>query len=137
MYLKQKQLRLTQRGIGLPATVFLIVILSLIVLAMSELNESSALSFGQDLNATKAFYAAESGAQVAMNRHFVGGIACSAISGSSINFTAEGLTSCSTQLTCSDVTVGGIDYLTFTSTATCGGGFESATRSVQVRAHEP
>lgn len=126
-----------QQGIGLPATVFLITILSLIVLAMSELNESSALGFGQDLNSMKAFYAAESGAQVALNRVFTGNEACNA-SLAAINFGATvGLEGCSATLTCSSLTEDSVNYFTFKSTASCGAGFESATRAVEVRAHNP
>lgn len=128
-----------QQGIGLPAAIFLITIMALIVVAMSELNESSALGFGQDLNSMKAFYAAESGAQVALNRVFNGDEACDN-SLASIDFgTTPGLSGCSAVLTCSQVNVaatGGIQYRTFRSTATCGGGFEQATRSIEVRAHE-
>lgn len=146
MYLN---LNRSQRGIGLPATVFLIVILSLIVLAMSELNESSARSFGQDLNATKAFYAAESGAQIALNRVFVGTDTCATTGNASdedasladIDFDSgsgtPGLINCDVVLACGQVTVSGTNYMTFNSTATCGSGLEQATRAVQVRAHEP
>lgn len=128
-----------QKGIGLPATVFLIVIVALIVLALGDLNTKSNIGFGQDFYSIRAFYAAESGAQIALNRVFVGGQACNN-SLTDIDFDTvadnEGLESCQVDLSCQQVTVDVIDYLTFTSTAICGIGLERASRSIQVRAHE-
>jgi MSHA biogenesis protein MshP len=129
---------LKQRGIGLPATIFLIVILSLIVVAMSDLTESSNLGFGQDLHSMRAFYAAESGAQIALNRVFVGGEICINIAGD-LDFNAvntnTGLTDCVATLSCEQDTVAGVDYFTFRSEAACGIGFEQAQRSIELRAH--
>ncbi len=126
-----------QSGLGLPATVFLISILAIIVVAMSELNETSVRGFGQDFHSQKAFYAAESGAQVALNRIFVGGVACSGTL-AAIDYDASGtnpgLDNCSVDLNCDQVDVDGLSYYTVTSTATCGSGFEQARRSIQVRA---
>lgn len=128
-----------QRGIGLPATIFLIVILALIVVAMSDLTEDANTGFAQDFQSTRAFYAAESGAQVALNRVFVGGEDCDNTLGY-LDFDADGdnpgLNNCVAQLVCQMDTVSGTEYMTFTSTATCGAGLDQATRAVQVRAHD-
>ena len=141
MYPNQKKAPINtfkQQGIGLPATIFLIVVLSLIVVAMSDLTESSSLGFGQDLQSMRAFYAAESGAQIALNRVFVGGQTCAAIGGT-LDFNAvndnAGLTDCSAALSCTQDTVLALEYYTFQSQATCGSGFEQAQRSIEVRAH--
>ena len=127
-----------QKGIGLPGTIFLILIVSAIVLAMSELNESSNLGFGQDLQSMRAFYAAESGAQVALNRVFLDGETCTGPEDANladIDFSATaGLQQCSAVLGCTQVIVDSVTYYTFSSTATCGGGYEQAQRSIQVRA---
>jgi MSHA biogenesis protein MshP len=135
----QLERRAKQKGIGLPATVFLIVIVALIVLALGELNSKSNIGFGQDFYSIRAFYAAESGAQIALNRVFVGGQACIATL-AAIDFDAvsnkAGLESCRVSVSCNQVTVDTIDYYTFTSTATCGAGIEQATRAIQVRAHQ-
>ena len=128
-----------QQGIGLPATVFLIVIVALIVLALAELNNKSNIGFGQDFYSVKAFYAAESGAQIALNRVFIGGQACSNTP-TDIDFDSggdnPGLNDCVATLVCDQASVSGVDYLTFTSTASCGAGIEQAMRSIQVRAHQ-
>jgi MSHA biogenesis protein MshP len=120
-----------QQGIGLPATIFIIVILAMIVLAMSDLNESSSRAFVQDYQSQRAFYAAESGAQVALNRIFQPGGSCGA---SPINFTSNGLTNCRADLVCTRDDVGLVTYHTVTSTGTCGSGDDMAQREIQVRA---
>lgn len=128
-----------QQGVGLPATVFLISIMSLIVVAMSDLTEQSNLGFGQDYHSMRAFYAAESGAQIALNRVFVGGQSClSAFAGLDFDSVTEnqGLESCKVALDCNQVVIEGINYYTFSSVATCGTGIEQAQRSIEVRAHE-
>jgi len=125
------------QGVGLPATIFIISVLALIVVALSDLNESSALGFGQSYQSQRAFYAAESGAQIALNRIFVGGTACNN-SLADINFESgganPGLNSCSADLSCTQVSVAGTDYYTVTSIGQCGSGFDQAERSIQVRA---
>lgn len=123
-----------QAGIGLPATVFLIVIIALIVLALGELNQKSNLGFGQDLYSIKAFYAAESGAQVALNQVLVGSQAC-ANPTTTINFNNNaGLETCNVEVNCQATLVAAITYYTFSSTASCGSGFEQAQRRIEVRA---
>ena len=85
----------------------------------------------------RAFYAAESGAQIALNRVFVGAQTCSNAL-VDIDYDSSGvspgLDQCDTVLNCRLDTVAGINYYTFTSTATCGVGFEQAQRSIEVRA---
>lgn len=126
-----------QCGLGLPATVFLISIIAALVAALANLSESGAAAFGQDYQSMRAFYAAESGANVGLNRVIVGGESnCATLA--SIDFDSgganAGLDDCVATLACSSVTVDGSDYLTISSTATCGSGFEQAARAVEVRA---
>lgn len=120
-----------QQGFGLPATIFIIVILAMIILAMSDLNQASSRAFVQDYQSQRAFYAAESGAQVALNRIFQPGGGCGA---SPISFSRDGLIDCSAALSCTRVDVGVVTYHTVTSTGTCGSGDDIAQRRIQVRA---
>lgn len=125
------------RGIGLPATIFVITVLALIVVAITDLTRQSAQGFSQSFQSQRAFYAAESGAQVALNRIFVGGTACNAAL-ANIDFnsrgTNEGLDGCQALLSCSQITINSTNYYTVNSVGQCGVGFEQAQRSVQVRA---
>lgn len=124
-------LKFRQRGFGLPATIFIIVILAMIVLAMSDLNEASSRAFVQGYQSQRAFYAAESGAQIGMNRIFLGAGSCGA---SPINFSADGLGNCSAALACSQIDVSTVTYYTVISIGTCGTGDDMAQREIQVRA---
>lgn len=127
-----------QRGLGLPATIFIITVLAMIVILMGNLTETSSKAFAHAYHSTRAFYAAESGAQVALNRLFIGALACNSSIGD-IDFDAggdnPGLNECEAQLSCEQVDVGGTSYYTVTSVGVCGLGQERAQRSVQVRAH--
>jgi len=126
------------RGFGLPAAIFIITVLAMIVAAISSLSESSSVAFGQDINSIRAFYAAESGAEIGLARRFaVTGIPAGC--GNNIyvdNSGLTGLNGCSVTVDCSSVEVLGIDYYTLTSTATCGSGRDAAQRVVEVRAKE-
>ena len=134
---KPQSMLAKQQGVGLPATIFLIIIIAMIVLALGELNQKSTIGFGQDLFSTKAFYAAESGAQIALNQLFVGAQAC--ISGmTAIDFNNKGanpgLDDCKVSVDCEPTVVSAVTYYKFTSTATCGAGVEQAQRRIEVRA---
>lgn len=52
-----------QTGAGLPIALFIITVLSLIVLGMSQLQESSGNAISLQIQSQRAFFAAESGAQ--------------------------------------------------------------------------
>jgi len=57
-----------QKGLGLPSALFLIVVMILIVTAINQLNEISAAAYGREWLSIRAFYAAESGAQISAVR---------------------------------------------------------------------
>lgn len=126
------------QGFGLPAAIFIITVLAMIVAAITSLGESSSVAFGQDINSIKAFYAAESGAEIGLARRFdVTGSpeAC----GNNLyvdNSGLTGLNGCSVEVDCDTANADGIDYYTITSTATCGSGRDAAQRVVEVRAKE-
>ncbi len=130
-----------QRGIGLPVALFVITVLALIVVALTDLEESSGISFSLDINSMRAFYAAESGAQVAMAEVFPAGGAvgtCSSISPTTISFSSSGLNGCTAVLTCNvDIDIdGGASYFTIGSIGSCGSGVDTAERVIVVRARQ-
>ncbi|MFB2763723.1 hypothetical protein [Marinobacter shengliensis] len=53
-----------QNGAGLPVAIFVITVLSLLVIGMAQLQESSGKSVSLQIQSQRAFLAAESGAQV-------------------------------------------------------------------------
>ena len=56
-----------QKGLGLPAAIFVITVLAVIITAMSSIQTRSGQSLSLQANSYRAFYAAESGAQLALN----------------------------------------------------------------------
>jgi MSHA biogenesis protein MshP len=121
-----------QAGVGLPLAIFIVIVLSLIVLGMSQLQESSGKAISLQIQSQRAFFAAESGAQV-----MIGGlmpaavespISCSA--DKTIIFTQKGLANCTARVEC---TSDG-EIVSVTSFGVCGDGTpEEARRTVEVR----
>ena len=126
-----------QRGIGIPAALFVITLLAIVAVAVNSLVEQNAESYQEELSLTRAFYAAESGAGFALNSIFppeefpqYNGNAECAAGPREYEFTVEGLSECKAVVTCSvDATVSAVEYYTVKSVATCDG----VSRTVQVR----
>lgn len=129
-----------QRGVGLPAAIFVITLMVSISVAIQLLVSQNAEQFEEEVQLTRAFYAAESGASFAMNALFppaefplynVTAI-CPENAGSPrvYEFEADGLRNCSAEVSCvTDATVDGVDYYTITSEGIC----DDVSRTVQVR----
>lgn len=130
-----------QRGIGVPAAVFVITILALLAVAINELVSENSETFQEEVLLTRAFYAAESGAGFALNALFppeefpryqseiTNNAICDA-GPREYTLTAEGLNACEISVTCVvDAVVDGVEYYTITSAGTCS----DVTRTVQVR----
>ncbi|WP_237132968.1 hypothetical protein [Pseudohongiella sp. O18] len=129
-----------QRGIGLPAAIFVITLMAVIAVSINYLVSQNAETFEEENRLTRAFYAAESGAGFAMNALFPPEefpnydttAICPENAGSprEYDFEADGLSACSAAVSCvTDATVDGRDYFTITSVGSCG----DVTRTVRVR----
>ena len=123
-----------QRGFGMPMVVFILVIMTLLAAAMVRLTTTGTLSIASEVQSTRAFYAAESGAQWAVNALFppAGGAgACAATT--PLAFAVGGLNGCSATVTClaQGSFNGNIHYL-ITSTGNCG----NEVRQIQVGARQ-
>lgn len=129
------RLKQSQGGAGLPLALFILVVLSLISVAIAFLSEDSGQRFGLEINSMRAFYAAESGAQVAVLRRIPpsGSPAACAAGMVSLSFSTAGLSGCSVTVDCESATAGGVTYSTLTSTGVCGSLRDEARRIVQVR----
>ncbi len=125
-----------QEGIGLPAAIFVITLMAGIAVAINLLVQQNAESYIEDLNFTRAFYAAESGAGFAMNSIFppeeyptyTSSPRC-AMGTSEYNFIVDGINQCSASVTCAFITIGETNYATIESKGTCG----DVVRIIQVR----
>ncbi|MCK2149749.1 MULTISPECIES: hypothetical protein [Marinobacter] len=126
-----------QRGAGLPVALFVITVLALIVVSMAQQQESAGAAVGQQILSQRAFYAAESGAQVAVTEALDGG-SCGSVTGT-VNYTQAALAGCNASLSCSSVQadIDGDSTLervyTLVSVGQCGSGTEAASRTVEVR----
>lgn len=125
-----------QSGAGLPIALFVITVLALLVLGMSQLQQGSGESLSLQIQSQRAFFAAESGAQVAV-RDVLEADSCGAIT-TPLNFTAAALSGCSANLACESVSAniggsGGNTVYSITSTGQCGAGADQSTRVVEVR----
>ena len=126
-----------QAGLGLPAAIFVITLLSVIVVGVNYLVSGNSRSFQNEINLTRAFYAAESGAGFVLNGIYppeeyssYSGSVCAG-SGSPVTYEFEnaGLGYCTAEVTCEPITIGSDNYLTVESTGTC----DEVSRTVQVR----
>jgi MSHA biogenesis protein MshP len=129
-----------QRGAGLPVALFIITVLSLIVATMAQLQQGGAESVSLQIQSQRAFYAAESGAQVAVAQVLAGD--CGDVTNQT--FTLTGLSTCTATLSCAgpqtidtnddgDFNDIGEQVYTLTSTGSCGAGPDQAERVVEVR----
>lgn len=125
-----------QRGAGLPLALFIIVVLALVVAAMAEMQRGSGEMSSLQIQSQRAFYAAESGAQVALSQLMPPGGSTGASCTAPFyqrTFTQPGLGGCSATVACRADKVSGVNYYTLDSVGLCGNGIDQAKRAVEVR----
>lgn len=122
-----------QRGIGLVAAIFLIVVVAGLVAAIGRMVRTNADVFAQDVVSQRAFLAAESGAELGLNRVFApaGTPACGTWSW---DLEAMGLSGCRAEVACRSAVVDGTPLYTLESDGRCVSGGVVAERRVLVRA---
>jgi MSHA biogenesis protein MshP len=136
-----------QHGFLMPLAIFILVTVSFFAITISRVTGQTAVATTQEAISIASFYAAESGAQYAMNRLFYDtGSAisrvsvdanCTAVNGSNLAFTVSGLDGCSASLSCSrsidaaDTT----SYYRIQSQGDCGSAAVSAQRSIEISAY--
>ena len=122
-----------QRGIGLVAAIFLIMVSALLSLAIARSVRTSSGAFSVEILSERALLAAESGAELSLNRLFApsGASNCTA---QNYPLTDLGLPACNASVRCDAVTVDGGDFFTITSDGRCDAGDLIAHRQVIVRA---
>lgn len=122
-----------QSGISIAILLFIIIILGLLALTLVNLNNQSAQANAQQVIATRAFFAAESGAQRQAMAIFPigGGSSCSHLT---FNFSANGLNGCSATTQCNPILVNGETYFQVISQGQCNAGHPlQSTRTIEVR----
>lgn len=128
----------------MPLAILIIVGLALLAIAISRINAQSGGSSIREAVAVQAFYAADSGAQYAMNYLFfptaersTADTNCDSLSGEpNLSFAVPGLQNCEADLSCSrtaddaDTT----SYYLIQSVAVCGAGEFITERSIKLSA---
>jgi len=129
---------INQEGAGLPIALFIVTVLSLIVLGVSQVQESSGNAISLQIQSQRAFFAAESGAQISVAKALASGN-CDDVSGELISYAIDGFQNCQSGLTCSSEEVdieGNSDperVFTITSVGQCGDGKDAASRTVKIQ----
>jgi len=123
-----------QKGVSLAFLLFAIIIVSLLAAALVQLNSQSALSNAQQVISTRAFFAAESGAQLQAMRIFPVNGGAAVCANQNYNFTANGVAGCTAATTCGATNINGQNYYQVTSQGQCNAGQPlQATRTIEVR----
>lgn len=121
------------RGMGLVSAIFLILVVAVLVVAITRMVRFSGEAFAQEVMSNRAFLAAESGAQLGLNRLFA-----PEGTGSCSNWTwdlsSTGLNHCQASVACRSEVVGTTSYYTLESSGRCVVGGSIAERQVLVRA---
>ncbi|GAA6134683.1 hypothetical protein NBRC116188_14720 [Oceaniserpentilla sp. 4NH20-0058] len=125
-----------QLGLGLPSALFLILILTLLLSAMNRFNDVNAAAYGREWLSLRAFYVAESGAQIAAVYSLNSEQTLSSCTANFIQdqlMTGIGFSECILNVSCDVKTVSSKNYYTFTSEGSCGLEKDQAIRVVQIR----
>ena len=122
-----------ESGIGLVAAIFLITVVALIAVAITRSVRAGADAYALETVAQRALFAAESGAQLALNAVYApaGSGSCVSVT---FNLEAVGLNGCAADTRCTSESVDGDTYFTLVATGQCSVGGVTAERIVRVRA---
>jgi MSHA biogenesis protein MshP len=121
-----------QSGISLPVALFIITIMSLIAVAVNQMSATSSQAYSQNILSTRAFYAAESGAQLrAQDTLSAMPCSCGGTADIEYNFTVIGLNQCSALTQCTSFIANGDTFCNVSSIGRCDN--SSAERTVEVR----
>ncbi len=127
--------RRRQGGFSLPVVVGVIVLAAVLGAAMVNLVATGQQSVALEVVSTRAFYAAESGAQFGMQRLFPPSGGAASCANASVSFATNGLSGCSATVSCTSTgPVNGTMFYTITSSGSCSSGPTQATRTIQVKA---
>lgn len=132
--------RASQRGAGLPMAIFLITVMALVVVTIAQLQETTGEMESLDIQSTRAFYAAESGAQLALTQLIPKDEGQPVETASCSNdfyqqsFDEGGLSGCQASVDCAWADSSEGPVATLTSRGSCGSGLDRAQREIEVRA---
>lgn len=121
-----------QAGLGLIAAIFMIVVVALLISAILSMVRTSSMAFAMDVLSYKALLAADSGAQLSLNKIYAPSGVGTCVDTTWI-LNTDGLDSCRAVVQCSTESVLGATYYTLQSAGRCELGSDIAERHVVVR----
>jgi MSHA biogenesis protein MshP len=123
-----------QSGISMAFLLFAIIIISLLAAGLIQMNASANLANAQQVISTRAFFAAESGAQLQALRIFPVNGAAASCGAQVYNFSVAGLNGCRATTSCNVISVNSENYYQVISAGQCNIGQPlQATRTIEVR----
>lgn len=130
--MRLKNSKTNQAGIGLPVAIFIITIMGLIAAAVNQMGDTSSQAYVQNVLSTRAFYAAESGAQLRA-QSVLSATPCNCGADLTYTFanTVKGLYLCSAETSCTEFLANSETYCTIESIGRCDN--LTAQRTVEVR----
>jgi MSHA biogenesis protein MshP len=130
-----------QRGSALVIAIFIIIVMSLLGAALVNMLDSSQESVAYEVLGTRAYAAAQSGAQWQLGQIFQAGAASDAVNACSVAApptisSTDGLKGCEiiNPVTCSEYTHDTVRYFTIVSTGECTIDGEKTSRTIEVKA---
>ncbi len=132
-----------QQGFSLVLAIFILVLLAMLGAALINILSLGSESVARELIATRALFAAESGAQRKLSEIFAGGAvtlaACADTNDGDTDATAyadfDGLLGCNrVDVDCGYLTVDSVNYFSISSTGNCGPVAQPAIRTIEVQA---
>lgn len=131
-----------QRGLGLVAALFAITVMALIAVGMTNLSVTAQQSYGVEIQSSRAFMAAQSGAELELNRlmppaTYPNATPClsdTPIVGTPYQFSGSGLQGCFANVSCQTISAATASVLVHRveSEGRCGGGVDQVTRKVSL-----
>lgn len=121
-----------QRGLGLISALFLILVVAVLTVGVAQLVRTSGAAFAQDVLSERALLAAQSGAELALNRVYAP-LGTGSCTNRSFNLATVGQNGCTATVTCASTVVNSVTYYTIDSRGRCNAG-EIAERRLLVRA---
>ena len=131
-----------QRGSALIIGVFVITVMFLLASALINIVQDSDTALTQEVWGTRAFAAANSGADAALAQLFPLNTAanatatCASVSSSWVPPDVVGFHACSVSLRCTSYSVGAVIQYRINSTAVCESGDTRVSRQIEVEARE-
>lgn len=122
-----------QAGIGLPVALFIIVILSMLVGALLNLQESDTDGLNYQVQSVRAQAAAESGMQAFITRVVRDSVAGCSAWNKSFSQGTHALVGCRFEASCSSMLVSGERYYDLRVAGFCGSGLDEASRALEAR----